>query len=71
MGNINIWALGWSVVWVVLAVALFLQLVLRSVPDGDTLWMGVDAAVIVFVLIRLKRSVAALKGSDTPPGRRH
>lgn len=68
MDNINKWALGWSIVWVVLAVLLVAQLVFQSIPDRDTLLIGIDVVAIVFVLARLKRSIAVLKGSDEPPG---
>ena len=68
MDNINKWALGWSIVWVVLAVLLVDQLVFQSIPDRDTLLIGIDVVAIVFVLARLKRSVAGLGGSDEPPG---
>lgn len=68
MDNINKWALGWSVLWVVLAVLLIAQLVLLSIPDGDALLIGIDLAAITFVAIRLKNAVAILKRSDEPPG---
>lgn len=70
MDNINKWALGWSVLWVVLAVLLIAQLVLLSIPDGDALLIGIDLAAITFVIIRLKNAVAILKRSDEPPGRK-
>jgi hypothetical protein len=62
--NLNRWALGWSVVWIVLVMLLIAQLVLLSIPDGDTILIGVDSAAIVFVLIRLRRSIAVLRHQD-------
>ncbi len=70
MDKLNKWALGWSVVWVVLAVLLTAQLVLVSIPDSDSLWIGVDAAAIVFVLMRLRRAIAVLKTPGDGPDRR-
>lgn len=64
MKNLNRWALGWSVVWIVLVMLLIAQLVLLSIPDGDTILIGVDSAAIVFVLIRLRRSIAVLRHQD-------
>ena len=43
---------------------LIAQLVLLSIPDGDTILIGVDSAAIVFVLIRLRRSIAVLRHQD-------
>ena len=70
MDNLNKWAIGWSVVWVILIVLLVAQLVLVSIPDSDALLIGIDAAAIVFVLIRLKRAIAVLKPPGDGPERR-
>ncbi|MDA1257694.1 MAG: hypothetical protein O3C10_07610 [Chloroflexi bacterium] len=67
MQNLNRTALVWSAVWITLIVLLTAQLALKSIPDGDTLLIGVDAAAIVFVLIRLKRALAVLKNPGGPP----
>jgi hypothetical protein len=65
--NLNRPAFIWTIVWVNLIVLLIAQLVFRSIPNGDTLFMAVDVGAIVFVGIRLKRSLAILKAPTKTP----
>lgn len=60
LDNVNKWALGWSVLWVVLGTALIVQLVTLSIPDRDMLLIGIDITAVAFVIVRLRRSVAVL-----------
>jgi hypothetical protein len=57
----------WTIVWVNLTALLIGQLVLRSIPEGDTVFVAVDVAAITFVLFRLKRTLGTLRApQDTP-----
>jgi hypothetical protein len=58
--DLNRWALGWTIVWTVLGAALIAQLLLQSIPDNDTVFIAVDLAAIVFVLMRLRKSIVLI-----------
>jgi len=65
--KLNRRAFIWIIVWVNLAALLTGQLVFRSIPNGDTVFMAVDVAAITFVLIRLRRSIGILKAPPETP----
>ena len=64
LNKLNRRAFIWAIVWVNLTALLVGQLVLRSIPEGDTVFMAVDVAAITFVLFRLKGTVSTLR---SPP----
>ena len=67
LNKLNRRAFIWTLVWVNLTALLIGQLVLRSIPDGDTVFMAVDVAAITFVLFRLKRTLAILRAPPDSP----
>jgi hypothetical protein len=67
LNKLNRRAFIWTIVWVNLTALLIGQLVLRSIPEGDTVFMAVDVAAITFVLFRLKRTLSILR---SPPDTR-
>ena len=67
LNKLNRRAFIWTIVWVNLTALLVGQLVLRSIPEGDTLFMAVDVAAITFVLFRLKRTLSTLRSPPNTP----
>jgi hypothetical protein len=67
LNKLNRRAFIWTIVWVNLTALLIGQLVLRSIPEGDTLFMVVDVAAITFVLFRLTRTLATLRAPPNSP----